>query len=126
MNFPDYRITGLLKTGAMKEQDKPIWYDVYKIFPPKYEPAFTRAAVEKEIKPIFYPEDNIRGKFFELYGFIGTYNLLTPDAKSLAQRYVEKYQLLENSGKFSREEDLLKAVESALEAEGISLVRKQK
>ncbi|KFM81188.1 28S ribosomal protein S23, mitochondrial, partial [Stegodyphus mimosarum] len=27
------RVTGLLKTGAMKEQDKPIWYDVYKIFP---------------------------------------------------------------------------------------------
>lgn len=45
----------------MKEQDKPIWYDVYEAFPPKYDPAFERPPVEKEIKPIYYPEDIIRG-----------------------------------------------------------------
>lgn len=55
------RLSGILKAGAIKEQDKPIWYDVYKAFPPKYEPAFARPAVRKEIKSIYYPEDIIRG-----------------------------------------------------------------
>ena len=54
-------MTGILKSGAIKEQDKPIWYDVYKTFPPKHEPAYLRPPVDKEIKPILYPEDIIRG-----------------------------------------------------------------
>lgn len=56
-----YRLTGILKSGAMKDHEKPIWYDVYKTFPPKHEPAFARPVVEKEIRSIYYPEDVIRG-----------------------------------------------------------------
>lgn len=44
----------------MKPQDKPLWYDVYEAFPPKYEPRFDRPPVNKEIPAIFYPEDIIR------------------------------------------------------------------
>ena len=45
----------------MKPQDKPVWYDVYEAFPPKYEPRYDRPPVKKEIQAIFYPEDVIRG-----------------------------------------------------------------
>lgn len=44
----------------MKPQDKPLWYDVYEAFPPKYEPRFDRPALKTEIPDIFYPEDVIR------------------------------------------------------------------
>ena len=44
----------------MKEEDKPMWYDVYKAFPPKYEPRYDRPAPDTPIRQILYPEDVIR------------------------------------------------------------------
>jgi small subunit ribosomal protein S23 len=32
-----HRVRGLLRSGALKEEDKPVWYDVYTAFPPKYD-----------------------------------------------------------------------------------------
>ncbi|GFR07682.1 28S ribosomal protein S23, mitochondrial [Trichonephila clavata] len=118
------RMTGLLRAGAVKERDKPIWYDVYKTFPPKYEPTFSRPPVDKKIEPIFYPEDIIRGNFFKMYGSSSTFNMLKPDHKSIVQRFVEKYQELEKSGKFSNEDQIFKMTEAALEQEGMSFVRR--
>ncbi|KAG8176377.1 hypothetical protein JTE90_020163 [Oedothorax gibbosus] len=118
------RLSGILKAGAIKEQDKPIWYEVYKAFPPKHEPAFTRPPVDKEIKPIYYPEDIIRAKFLKLYGSTGVYNLLHPGEKSVMQRFVEKYQEMEKSNKYSNEEEIFKATESALQVDGITFVRR--
>ncbi|GFT18087.1 28S ribosomal protein S23, mitochondrial [Nephila pilipes] len=118
------RMTGLLRAGAVKEQDKPIWYDVYKAFPPKHEPAYARPPVDKEIQPIFYPEDIIRGKFFKMYGSSATFNMLKSDKKSIVQRFVEKYQELEKSGKFSNEDEIFKMTEAAFEQEGLSFVRR--
>ncbi|XP_015913928.1 small ribosomal subunit protein mS23 [Parasteatoda tepidariorum] len=117
------RLSGLLKTGAIKGEDKPIWYDVYKSFPPKHEPTFSRPPLPKEIKPIFYPEDNIRGKFLKLYGPASVHNLLQPSEQSIMQRFVEKYQYLEKNGSFMNEEDVFKATEAALEEEGITFMR---
>ncbi|GIY21884.1 28S ribosomal protein S23, mitochondrial [Caerostris darwini] len=118
------RMTGLLKAGAIKENDKPIWYDVYKTFPPKHEPAFARPPVDKEIKPIFYPEDTIRGKFLKTYGSVSTHNMLKPGKKSLIQIFVEKYQSLERSGKYSSEDELFNATENALASEGLTIVKR--
>ena len=120
------RLTGILKTGAMKEQDKPLWYDVYKTFPPKHEPAFTRPPVEKEIKPIFYPEDAIRGKFLKIYGNVSVHNLLRDSSKSIIQRFLEKYQEIQRSGKFSDHEEIFRATEATFEQEGITFVRNKK
>lgn len=44
----------------MKPEDKPLWYDVYKAFPPKLEPRFDRPAPNIALKDIFYKEDIIR------------------------------------------------------------------
>ncbi|GBN45586.1 28S ribosomal protein S23, mitochondrial [Araneus ventricosus] len=117
------RMTGLLKAGAIKEQDKPIWYDVYKTFPPKHEPTFARPPVEKTINPIFYPEDVIRGKFLKIFGSPDVHNLMKPGEKSIMQRFVEKYQEIEKSRKFSNEDDIFRATESALEQDGLKFVR---
>ena len=55
-----YRTEGLLKAGAMKEAERPMWFDVYKAFPPKIPPRFDRTEPTDPIRTIFYPEDIIR------------------------------------------------------------------
>lgn len=55
-----YSVQGLMRAGVMTEAEKPLWYDVYKAFPPKYEPRYDSPAVDKEVVSILYPEDIIR------------------------------------------------------------------
>ncbi|OTF80801.1 Mitochondrial ribosomal S23-like protein [Euroglyphus maynei] len=62
------RYTGLIKSGAVLEENRPIWYDIYKHFPPSVEPLAIRSEPEIDIKPIFYPEDILRSRFFRTYG----------------------------------------------------------
>ena len=59
--FFNSRVCSLIKCGVMKEEDVPVWLDVYKAFPPKYEPRYDRPASEAPVRNIFYPEDVIRG-----------------------------------------------------------------
>ena len=54
------RVKGLIQSGAMKVDDKPIWYEVYEAFPPKIEPNFGRKDPDIPIRQILYPEDVIR------------------------------------------------------------------
>ena len=68
------RVRSLLERKAMKEEAKPLWYDIYEAFPPKYEPRFDRhltnfgtgSNVAKLPPPpkIFYEEDKIRAKYY--------------------------------------------------------------
>lgn len=44
----------------MKPDERPIWYDVYKKFPPLIEPKFSQPQPTNPIKPIFYEEDILR------------------------------------------------------------------
>ena len=64
------RITSLIKGGSMKEQNVPLWYEIYKAFPPKYEPRYDRPASDKPIKDIFYEEDIGRAKFHKDVEFL--------------------------------------------------------
>lgn len=60
------RVRDLMHSGVIKAQDRPIWYDVYKAFPPKRDPLyvkpFSRAPTKKQdsVPEIFYKEDEIR------------------------------------------------------------------
>ena len=56
------RTTGLLRTKAIKYEDRPIWYDVYRVFPPKFEPRADRQpelseGMADEVPSILYNED---------------------------------------------------------------------
>lgn len=57
-----WRVTSLIRGGALKEENIPLWYNIYKAFPPKLPPQFNRKLPDNEIQPIFYPEDRIRAK----------------------------------------------------------------
>lgn len=55
------RVTGLLETGAIKEV--PIWYNIYKKYPPKPEPRSDRPIPPQDpILEIVYEEDFERAK----------------------------------------------------------------
>ncbi|CAB0020785.1 unnamed protein product [Nesidiocoris tenuis] len=56
------RITNLIRTGAMKLDERPLWYEVYQSFPPATPPRYDNPAPAGEIRKIFYPEDLIRAK----------------------------------------------------------------
>jgi small subunit ribosomal protein S23 len=54
-------VQGLLKSGAMKYEDRPIFYEIYKAFPPLKEPQFhDKVDPNIKIRPIFYAEDEQR------------------------------------------------------------------
>ncbi|CAH1732835.1 unnamed protein product [Aphis gossypii] len=57
------RVNGLIKSGAMKVDDRPIWYDVYRAFPPESEPHYAKPSQSLKIPDIFYPEDTFRATF---------------------------------------------------------------
>ena len=72
------RLLGLYKSGAAPYETRPLWFDVYEAFPPKYEPRWDRhqlsygtgGNVAKLGPPpkILYKEDVIRAQFFKVFG----------------------------------------------------------
>ncbi|ETE64395.1 28S ribosomal protein S23, mitochondrial, partial [Ophiophagus hannah] len=126
------RVQNLLRSGAMRESQKPIWYDVYEAFPPLREPTYRNirplvGKVTDTVPPILYPEDQIRAKFYEAYGTgSGIFELARSNYKSPCQRFVEKYNELKKQ-QGDMDEDLLFAeTGKALLAEGLVLSRKGK
>ena len=71
------RLRSLLEKKAMNEEAKPVWYDIYEAFPPKYEPRFDRhllsygagSNVAKSAPPpkILYKEDKIRAQYYTAF-----------------------------------------------------------
>ncbi|PBC25997.1 28S ribosomal protein S23 [Apis cerana cerana] len=54
------RITALVRSDVLDPSNLPLWYNIYKSFPPKDEPIFARKPSQKKIQDIFYAEDIIR------------------------------------------------------------------
>ncbi|KAK3781680.1 hypothetical protein RRG08_043590 [Elysia crispata] len=80
------RLTGLLRSGAIKEEDRPIWYDVVKAFPPRPKPP-----PKQNIPNILYPEDFVRVHFYNTYTDPGATKLADGKIKSVQQRFVDQY-----------------------------------
>ncbi|XP_037056742.1 28S ribosomal protein S23, mitochondrial isoform X1 [Peromyscus leucopus] len=133
------RTRDLMRAGVLKE--KPLWFDIYKAFPPLREPVFRRPRLrygkaKAAIQDIFYHEDRIRAKFFSVYGSgHKAFDLFNPNFKSTCQRpnpglgwaawncrFVEKYMELQDLGE-TDEEKLFMETGKALLAEGVILRR---
>ncbi|CAK9834325.1 Probable 28S ribosomal protein S23, mitochondrial [Anthophora retusa] len=107
------RVTALLKGNALQKENLPLWYEVYKTFPPKYEPSFDRPLPQKNIKNIFYEEDYLRAQFYKdvhipainlksksvtpTQVFIDTYRNLLKDDVSENEAYDRALELVFNS-----------------------------
>lgn len=44
----------------MEFKKRPLWYDVYKAFPPKVDPVYYRPVPKVSVRNILYDEDNYR------------------------------------------------------------------
>ncbi|XP_059619725.1 small ribosomal subunit protein mS23 [Phlebotomus argentipes] len=108
------RTTGLLRTGAIKPEDKPLWYDIYQAFPPKEEPRYDRPAPKTEIRDIFYPEDVVRAKFHKFSKTQGMVTLSDTKNKTHCQTFIEIYNKLKEDGALS-EEKILETAQIKLE-----------
>ena len=72
------RLVGLHKSGAADYAKRPLWFDVYETFPPKYEPRWDRHTLSygkgsnvRAMGPprkILYAEDKIRAQFYKVFG----------------------------------------------------------
>ena len=113
------RILGLYKSGAAKYENRPIWFDIYEAFPPKYEPRWDRHQLSYGIggnvaklgapRKILYKEDVIRAQYFKVFGgedqdlrpgergekegrkMHERYNLFDNEKENIAQKFVNKY-----------------------------------
>ncbi|XP_055587189.1 28S ribosomal protein S23, mitochondrial-like [Uranotaenia lowii] len=92
------RTEGLLRAGAMKWDERPLWYDVVKAFPPKEEPRFDRPAPNVKVRPIFYAEDKIRAKYYKHSSAQYMVNMADTKTKTPSQHFVEIYQKLGTQG----------------------------
>ena len=149
------RLLGLYKSGAAKYENRPLWFDIYESFPPKYEPRWDRhqlsygtgGNVAKLGPPrkILYKEDVVRAQFFKVFGaedqdLVGgelretdrklqhTYNLFETEKDNIAQKFVDKYYELENTTPVgaSRERNIFRETVDTLELEGINLLNPSK
>nr|XP_020450689.1 28S ribosomal protein S23, mitochondrial [Monopterus albus] len=124
------RVRDLMRSGVIKLSEKPIWYDVYKAFPPKRTPLYvkphTRPSTKKQetVPEIFYREDEVRVKFYEQYG-PGPWplDLFKSNFVSTCQRFVDKYSELKSQRKLD-DSALFEETGKALLAEGIVLRRR--
>ncbi|XP_075575950.1 small ribosomal subunit protein mS23 isoform X1 [Pelecanus crispus] len=120
------RTRNLLRIGVI---EKPLWFDVYAAFPPLREPVYRRprpryGKVKDVIPPIFYQEDEVRARFYRIYGSgPRPFDLAQSNYKSTCQRFVEKFNELKEEGKIE-EEKLFEETGKALLARGIILQRR--
>ncbi|XP_072737923.1 small ribosomal subunit protein mS23 [Ciconia boyciana] len=120
------RTRNLLRIGVIQ---KPLWFDVYAAFPPLREPVYRRprpryGKVKDVVRPIFYQEDEVRARFYRIYGSgPRPFDLSQSNYKSTCQRFVEKFNELKEEGKIE-EEKLFEETGKALLASGIILQRR--
>ncbi|XP_003459767.1 small ribosomal subunit protein mS23 [Oreochromis niloticus] len=124
------RVRDLIRSGVIKPKEKPLWYDVYKTFPPKRAPLHVKpvtspSAKKQGIVPeIFYSEDKIRTGFYEQYGRgLRALDLSKSNFVSTCQRFVDKYRELKSHGMLDNS-SLFEETAKALLKEGIILRRR--
>ncbi|XP_059481725.1 small ribosomal subunit protein mS23 [Neocloeon triangulifer] len=86
------RIKGLLKAGAMRPVDRPMWYDIYEAFPPKN---LAPIQSKEPLRQIFYAEDEIRARYHKEKVTSETINLADRQYQTKCQQFIRKYQELQ-------------------------------
>nr|XP_020496642.1 28S ribosomal protein S23, mitochondrial [Labrus bergylta] len=123
------RVRDLMRSGVIQRSAKPVWYEVYEAFPPKRDPLhvkpWRRAGIKKQetVPEIFYREDEVRAKFYELYVPGRPFDLSRSNFVSTCQRFVDKYTELQSRAEFE-DSALFEETGKALLAEGILLRRR--
>ncbi|XP_062589818.1 small ribosomal subunit protein mS23-like [Saccostrea cucullata] len=86
------RTQGLIRSGALRREKIPIWYNVYEAFPPldTFDAERKEPDISSRIKRINYPEDLIRIKFYDEYSTPEVVNLES-NVDTLSQKFAKCY-----------------------------------
>jgi small subunit ribosomal protein S23 len=98
------RLSGMIEGGHLKSTDIPIWYSIYKRFPPIREPRYlslTEGDVPKAYEPpkLLYDEDIIRQAYYEDIDDGEIIKLKNNDRKSRSQIFIGEYFKLKSKQK---------------------------
>ncbi|KAK3085099.1 hypothetical protein FSP39_024212 [Pinctada imbricata] len=95
------RVQGLIRSGVIKPEEKPVWYNVWKAFPPRDPPMARRSAPDSVVPEILYPEDLVRAKYYKRYNeMMNDLDIrhkyreaidLCSEENSRSQRFIEEY-----------------------------------
>ncbi|XP_075973714.1 mitochondrial ribosomal protein S23 [Anticarsia gemmatalis] len=92
------RVQGLITKGAIRPDDRPLWFDVYRAFPPITEPKFAKPKPEiKPIRQILYPEDAVRAKFHSQGHGLAAISIIS-QSETPTKRLVQQYEKLKAEG----------------------------
>ncbi|KAF6770061.1 hypothetical protein AHF37_11736 [Paragonimus kellicotti] len=115
----------MLKNGALAHENRPVWYDVYKAFPPRVEPVYSRPVPANSVRDILYLEDIERSEAFRRYQRLGLINLFkVTDNRSTLSRLISKCKQIRKMKADITEDQLLSTVEEELQKDGVLLNRK--
>uniref|UniRef100_A0A0A9W935 Small ribosomal subunit protein mS23 n=1 Tax=Lygus hesperus TaxID=30085 RepID=A0A0A9W935_LYGHE len=110
------RVTGLIRSGAMKLEDRPSWYEIYQAFPPETPPRYDNPAPKGEIRKIFFPEDTIRAKFYRKLPSVPATSLNEDGRASACQTFLDNCRRLADSKGVTMEEVFDEALATTKEA----------
>ncbi|CAF2314318.1 unnamed protein product [Rotaria sp. Silwood2] len=98
------RLSGMIEGGHLKSTDIPIWYSIYKRFPPIREPRYlslTEGDIPKAYEPpkLLYDEDIIRHAYYEDVEDGEIIKLKNNNRKSRSQVFIDEYFKLKSKQK---------------------------
>uniref|UniRef100_A0A9J2PT28 Small ribosomal subunit protein mS23 n=1 Tax=Ascaris lumbricoides TaxID=6252 RepID=A0A9J2PT28_ASCLU len=118
-----FRVTGLIRAGHLKWEQRPLWYDVYAAVPPLREPIWD-AKFPKEGEPvrkIFYEEDLLRARFYKRYRSVGAISIENSKSKSISQLFIEQYNVEREQNPQMSDDELFQKTVTTLQSNGIPL-----
>jgi len=118
-----FRVTGLIRSGQLKWDDRPLWYDVYAAHPPHYEPKWDarKPNHDKPVTPIFYREDVDRARFYKDFGSAGVISLTNNENQSLGQKFRKKLEEARQSKPELNQDELFAVTMKMMERDGVYL-----
>ncbi|XP_071945513.1 small ribosomal subunit protein mS23-like [Antedon mediterranea] len=119
------RTRNLIRSGVMKDADKPLWYEVMAAFPPLEEPTYDRKLSTEFPREILYEEDKVRVYFSKTFRNKNTIDLNRQDGfkQTTCYKFITKYQELSKSSQGKSDKELFIDVEEALTSDGVILHR---
>ncbi|VDO67428.1 unnamed protein product [Schistosoma margrebowiei] len=109
------RVKGMIEKGALDYEDRPLWYDVYKAFPPRVDPSYDRPCPTTTVQNIIYPEDCERAAFFKGHHRLETLNMFKlVDNRSTLSKLLKKCKNLRELHPDLNSEEILSLAEKEL------------
>ena len=110
------RVRGLLKSGALPYESRPVWFDVFKASPPTPPPKETDI---RQVPNIIYLEDLVRKRFYDTYEH-PPLDMKSP-SNTLSEQFCRQYIQLLGEGVPAKE--VFARTDEALASQGYHLER---